>query len=708
MFDLAAAAAMSVSQQVSYRMARAAFDLSVPDPRAGGAIALYQQILADPSMRALPMPDPDSPAAATGRAGAVADRRIEKILATPQGREAYEKFQQAAAEALRQAKTAGDPDQLLNIAKVYPDSRVAADAMLSAADFYESRGDYRMATQVLRQILLRFHDHNRATVLEALARNYLKMPGHIDVAVSRLALAASIEPGTMLHEPLVLPDGEILQNISLASALDILTRYSASVSIDSLPDFHLPTHRQSDAMLKATGRRIGPFQPPTPADTIANVDAMVIPLQGCERNDRIVAWSAAAGLSVYPVGHNKPLFECPAVNQSPLGVAWTGGNLLAWTKDSLMEVDAASGRSHWSIDLATLPAIAAADADAGQQGGEAEQIVQVKPLDDRIIVTTNTGRIFAVDRAAGRVAWQTRLDAAVDTLAANDDFTVVRFQQDQAAQLQVFNTFSGELIGRKSFPLDDGGVFPVNLALAADGTLAYTLPGQLCIQDLFEANASDGGMEPRLVTSPIPDANQMFQNANQPDQLLIHGGRVFAVADSGKEVRVFSVDTAQPWEYHSARGHGDFSGVFPTGSTSPNVTLHISGNYLFMLSPRHLTACRIDPPTEHWETGDDPTRATNYEQLLFGRDYVVMVDHPGEPLTESNRAGSRLTLNMFDRTVKGLPDKESGLLVFTHDLSIQQDTFALQPVEGGIAFFTGHTIRTFLGARDSLEAGAPI
>jgi outer membrane protein assembly factor BamB len=709
MFDLAGAAAMSVSQQVSYRMARAEFDLTVPDPGVGGSISLYQQILADPSMRVFPMPDPDSPAATISRAGAVADRRIEKILATPQGREAYEKFQQAAAEALSQAKAAGDPDQLLNIAKVYPDSRVAADAMISAADFYESRGNSRMATQVLRQILLRFHDHNRAAVLEALARNYLKMPGHIDVAVSRLALAASIEPGAMLHEPLVLPSGAVLQAISLSSARDILTRYSANASIESLPDLHLPTHAQSDAFLRATGRRVGPFQSQTPGATIANVDALVIPQEGSERNDRIVAWSATGGLTVYPVGQNKPLLECPAINQSPLGVAWTGGNLLAWTKDSLMQIDAASGRSRWSIDIATLPAIAlAADADAGPQGGEAEQIAQVKPLDDRIIVTTSTGRIFAVDSAAGRVAWQTRVDAAVDALLANDDFTVVRFQQDQVVQLQVFNSFSGELIGRKSFPLDSGGVFPVNLALAADGTLAYTLPNQLCIQDLFEANLSDSGMEPRLVTGPISNSTQMFQNANQPDQLLIHGGRVFAVANSGKEVRVFSTDTAQAWEYHSPRGRGDFGGIFPTGSTSPNVTLHISGNYLFMLSPRHLTACRIDPPTEHWETGDDPTKATNYEQLLFGKDYVVMVDHPGQPLTESNRAGSRLTLNFFNRTVKDLPDKEAGVLVFTHDLSIQQDTFALQPVEGGIAFFTGHTIRTFLGARDVVGDGPPI
>jgi outer membrane protein assembly factor BamB len=704
MFDLARAAASSVSQQVTYRIARAEHDWSEPGRDPGGAIALYQQILADPGLRAYPMPDPHT--TAVSPAGAVADKAIGEILATPEGRQAYEKFEQTAADALRQAREAGDPDKLLSVAKIYPDSRVAAEAMQSAADYYESDGNPRMATQVLRLVLLRFHDQSRATVLESLARNYLQIPGHTDVAVSRLALAASISPQAILRRPMVLPDGTTLVNISLLSARDMLGRYNVKVSLDSLPDIHIPTHAQADAFLHATGQRAKPFQPPQPSDTIAGVDAMIIPLEGFARHDRIIAWSGADGLSVYPVAQNKPLFNCPAINSSPLGAAWTDGNLLIWTKDSISLIDGASGRSRWSIDITTLPAIAA-PADAIQQAAELEMIGPVKPLGDRIIVATITGRIFAVDARGGRIAWQTRVPGVIDALLANDDFTVVRVQEGQNVQLQVFNSFTGEPIGRKTFGLDSG-IIPVNLALAADGTLAYTLPNQLCIQDLFEANLSDGGMEPRFVTDPIPNASAMFQGCNQPDQLLIHGGRVFAVANNGTGVRVFSTDTGQPWQYHAPHGEPDFGGVFTTGSTSPNVTLHISGNYLFMLSPRRLTASRIDPPTENWDTGDDVIKTTNYEQLLYGKDYLVMVDHPGQPLAVSNRAGSRLTLNFFNRAVRSFSDKEAGLLLFTHDLSIIQDNFAIEPVEGGIAFFTGHTIQTLLGARDVLANAPPI
>ena len=151
MFELAGAAATSVSQQVAYRIARAEHDWSEPGRDAGGAIALYQQILADPEWRAYPMPDPQT--TMVGPAGTVAEKAIAQILATPEGRQAYEQFEQAAADALRHAREAGDPDQLLNVARIFPDSRIAADAMQSAAESYESDGNPRMATQVLRQTL---------------------------------------------------------------------------------------------------------------------------------------------------------------------------------------------------------------------------------------------------------------------------------------------------------------------------------------------------------------------------------------------------------------------------------------------------------------------------------------------------------------------------------------------------------------------------
>jgi outer membrane protein assembly factor BamB len=701
-FDLAKAAAFSTAQQVSYRMARAGYDWSRPNRDAAAAIQLFQEILGDPSYRAIPMPDPQI--TANTLAGTLAEKAIKEIQGTPDGYVAYKQFEQAAAQKLSDARAAADPDQLLEISKVYPDSSVAGAAMLAAAQCYESRGDARMATQVLRQILLRVHDRDRAAVLEALARNYLKMPNHLDVAVSRLALAARIAPHAMILQPLTLPGGAVLQNVSLSSARDLLMRYESQSSLDSLPDFHLPTHQQSNLYWKATGRRAKPFQPESPDAKIIGVDAMVVPLEDFGRNDRIIAWSATDGLSVYPIGQNKPLFTCKGISDSPIGAAWMEGNLLAWSKEAIALIDGTSGQKRWSMDISTLPAIVATgDSGAAPAENGPEEFADARPVNDRIVVTTTTGRLLGIDPAAGRVAWQTRVGGAVNPLLANDDFTVVRTQDGQIVQIQVYNSLSGELLGKKSFGLETQ-TYPINLALAADGTLVYTLPGQLCIQDLFEANLSAQGMEPDVAKDvEFPNQPPMFPGSGQPEpqQLLIHGGRVFALANSGKEIRIFSIDTGELWQTEERNGP-QTTGVVPTQSTSAKVRLHISGNYLFAFSPRNLITFRIDPPKPGWNWKYDPTRVTNYQQILFGKDYLALVDRPGPPATESNRPGNRLTLNFFNRMVKELPDEEAGALIFNPELSVIDDNLALQPVEGGIAYFTGHTIQFLMGARDSL------
>ena len=707
-FDLAKAAAQSPSQQVGYRMARADYIWSRPNRDAGAAIELYQEILGDPDFRGIPMPDPLT--AGSSQAGAVAEKAIRKILETSDGLVAYEKFEQAAAQKLHDAKNAGDPDALLDVAKIYPDSRITAEAMMSAAALFESRGKPQRATQVLRQLLLNSHDEQRIPVLEALARNYLKLPDHMDVAVSRLQAAAKIAPREMLGQPLTLPNGAVLQNISLGSASEMLMRYEAQSDIESLPDFHLPTHDQAKAYRAVMGQWVKPFQPEAVVSKIIGVDSMVVPMENFTRNDRIIAWSATSGLSVYAVGQPKALFTCPAINQSPGGAAWTRGGLVVWSYGLVSLIDDQSGKQRWSVELSTLPPIVpagdAAQPDPQQAGGP-EEVAQITPVTDHLIVATTTGRLFAIDATAGRVTWQSRSTSAVNTLLANDDFTVIRYQDGQAVELEIYNSLTGDLIGKKSFGIETG-IYPINLALAADGTLVYTLPNQLCIQDLFSANLSPQGMDPGKVIEASPGAAQIFQGAGQPepDQLLIHGGRIFALANAGKDVRIYSIDTGDLWV--SSQHGKTTSGVFETGSTSANVRLHISGNYLFVFSPRNLIAYRIDPPTEQWDSDFDPTKATNYQQILFGRDYLALVDRPGPPLAETNRAGNKLTLSFFIRAVKSLPNKEAGLLIFTVDLPVLENNVALQPVEGGIAYFTGHTIQTFMGAREALPNFPPI
>jgi outer membrane protein assembly factor BamB len=708
-FDLAQAAAVTASQQVQYRMARADFDWTRPSRDAGAAIELYQEILGDPAYREMPMPDPLT--ANQSQAGAIADKAIKKILESSDGRLAYDKFEQLAAQKLSDARAAGDPDKLLDVAKMYPDSRITSDAMMSAAGLYEGRGNPKMAAQVYRQLLQTRRDQDRVPVLEAMARNYLKTPGHLDVAVRRIQSAASLAPLAMLRQPLTLPNGAVLQNISLSSAGDALARFEAKASVESLPDLHLPTHEQAKIYRAAMGQWAKPFQTDNAKSKIDGVDSLIVPMEAFTRNDRLIAWSAANGLSVYAVGQNKPLFTCAGVSQTPMpgGAAWTGDGLVFWSAGFISLVDGNSGAQKWSVDVSKLPEIVDAGAAApdNQNAGGSEEISQVAPVSGRIIVTTTTGRLMAIDSSAGRIAWQVRASSQINPMLANDDFTVIRYQDGQTVELEVYNSLSGEPVGKKSFGMETNS-FPINLALAADGTLVYTLPNQLCIQDLFNANLSPQGMDPDHITDAGPNP-PMFQGAGQPepDQLLIHGGRIFALADSGKDVRIFSVDSGDPWAYQG-NGRGATQVVFSTQSTSPNVRLRVSGNYLFAFSSRNLIAYRIDPPTENWESYVDVMKSTNYQQLLFGRDYLALVDRPGQPLSEGNHAGNRLTLTFFNRFVKSLPDKEAGDPLFMVDLPVLENNAVLQAIDGGIAYFTGHSIQVYMGARDSLPNGPAI
>jgi len=727
LFDLAQKAAQSASQQVAYRLARAKFESAAQ--QIAPAVELYQQILSDSGLRVVAVPDPDT--GASSQAAIVAEKAIGQILQTPDGPAAYAKFEQAAAAKLADAQASNDPQKFLEVAKVYPNAQVARPAMMAAAAAFEAQGNPRLATLVLQQLLNKNRDQDRAAILEAMARNYLKMPRRLDVAVSRLALAAAAAPaGTRLHQPLPLPNGTVLADIPLTQARDLLSNYAARIATDTLPDLCLPTSEQRQIYQQAKGRLPNPFLSESPDTLITAVDALIVPLEGFARNDRVVTWDAKSGLSIYPVGKRLAVCNCPAVTESPHGAAWMDATLLAWTAGNAFLIDGQNGKVLWQVNLAAMPAIQvisdSSTASAVTQSAlatpnqsappaaapGAEQIIQVAPIGDRVVFATSIGRIFAVASGAGgngRVVWQTRVSSrGVDALLANDDFTVVRFRDDQNVQLIVLHSFSGELAGRKPFPVESA---PINMALGADGTLVYTLPDRLCIQDLYEANLREQGMEPKFSTDPSPQLPGIFFALNQPNQLIVHSGRAFAVSDQGKLVRIYSLDTGKPWRYHSADANADVDPQLPTESSgSSTVTLHISGNFLYVLSPGNLKVYRIDSPDVTWNTFSSMSETRDYEQLLFGKDYLIILDRRPPPLTLSNKRSDHMRLLSCSRAPfksRYGPEGESGRLVYDPEVSGLRGADAWQAVDGGIVYFSGGVVHTLFGARGAMPTTAP-
>ena len=183
----------------------------------------------------------------------------------------------------------------------------------------------------------------------------------------------------------------------------------AQSSVESLPDLHLPT-RAGKGLPHTMGQWAKPFQADSANSKIDGVDSLVVPMEEFTRHDRMIAWSAANGLSVYAVGQNKPLFTCAGVGQAPMagGAAWTGDGLVLWGAGFISLVDGNWARQKWSVDVSKLPDIVNAGAATpdNQNAGGSEEISQVR-AGQRPHRCHDDNRSIDGDRfGAGRIAWQ--------------------------------------------------------------------------------------------------------------------------------------------------------------------------------------------------------------------------------------------------------------------------------------------------------------
>ena len=272
----------------------------------------------------------------------------------------YRPYEEAAAGSLAAAQSnqnaAERREQYLSIGESYPNSKSARDALLLAAREDEASGNPRGAAAVLRDFFSRYPDSSqRAAVLESLARLYLQMPNrvdHLSVAIGRLEQGSKLPDSPRLQQPLKLPDGAILQNVTFRQAADALRQFQTQAETSALPDPHI-----------APQVRGVNYMPEDPTATIADVTAIIAPLEESSRHDRIVTFNATRGLSVYPAGSNHPLFTATSVSEQPQRIAWIGGNLLVWCPSRLMMVcgedggqsGTTAGTIIWDSGLKNLP-----------------------------------------------------------------------------------------------------------------------------------------------------------------------------------------------------------------------------------------------------------------------------------------------------------------------------------------------------------------
>jgi hypothetical protein len=495
------------------------------------------------------------------------------------------------------------------------------------------------------------------------------------------------------------------------------------------------------------------------ASDIGGVDKLVIPGQLFARNDRLVAWTSGHGLSIYPVGKTDAAGTDAAVTDEPRGAAWVGdySNLLTWTRGSLHLIDGDQVKSRWTVDftaqndldvmaepaprqdvnLITSPdrmmmrrmqrgqlmltqqfvirapessgsSSAQSDGaqDVSQDESGPEAITQVLPVNDLAIVATSRGRLAAVKISDGTIVWQQRLaEKTLSRLEATGDFTVALCGDDATARLVILNTSNGELIGHKVFSADvsypgQPADFPVNLALGADGTLAYTLEDRVVLYDLYEAER-DPRLEHVNPTPELPGKPQLFQGMTKPGQLVVHAGQVLALADGGRFLCGYSIDAAdfRPIRVTDEQGPHITQMVLPTGDGDDGTVLRIGGRYIYSWGPHWIAAYNLESPDINWGP-QDLMAPGSANTMLLGRDFLVMLNQPAD-------AGA-WRLSAFSRaTVAGKPTTESGLLVYQPELADPHGIVSMTAVDGGLVYLDGdHTLHFLRGNRVPPAPGA--
>jgi outer membrane protein assembly factor BamB/TolA-binding protein len=732
LFDQAAAAAGSASQQVEYRVTRAKYAHAGKDYATEAR--LYQEILADEPMRAVTLGSADGNGAR--QAAALAEAAIDALVKRA-GPQVYATYERTARDAMDFARSAGKPDDLLQIARRFPNASVASQSMFHAAEAYEAAGDHRRATQVLRQLYFKYPTApNTAAVLEAMARNYLSIPGRVEVASARLAQGARLNPSARLTKPLPLPDGESLENVTFAQAADALKRIRSAVVTRSLPEFRLPAGKP-------------PVKPFVRSAPIPDVAALVTPLREFPRNDRAVAYTTDGHVAVFAAdGSPQPLWRSKTLDAAPRECAWLGGNLAVWNAQEVALLSGENGTPLWRSAVRSLPDIQVvkgddAPAQPGQgnaadnglpgggnwvvingrrvqlprggnvriagnvvfQGGAAvnvnappapapdpaagEQVAQVRPAGDKLIASTTTGRLFAVELDTGRLAWQTRLAAGrpIERLLATDDFAVARFSEGPEIDVVALDAATGQAIRRYDFRVDAN--LPVNQALSPDGTLVIALADRLTAKDLYEP-----GPDNKWETPVQPNGPAFFVSSEHPDQLLARDGRVVVVSDSGAFVRVLSLDTGEPLRARTDAGESPVQ--LPTGARANTaVRLRLAGPSLYVFGPNSFKAFDLDNPLDTSGQRTLPDGA-NLRDLFVGSDYVIALDEPGVARFIGNPDGPAQSARLLAYSRARVNNRESGRLDFDPTISDTPNMTTWHPVTAGLFYLTADNRLHFL------------
>jgi len=275
-------------------------------------------------------------------------------------------------------------------------------------------------------------------------------------------------------------------------------------------------------------------------------------------------------------------------------------------------------------------------------------------------------------------------------MVATDDFVAMKLDDERGVRLLVVDSYRCLTRFARDFPPDPRSQ-PVNIALSADGTLVYTLPNTLCGQDLYDP------LELRRFEVGVRGEGPPFAAATEPGHLMISEGRILAMSENGKFVRLHSTEDGKPLRLRTSGREVDAR--LGTGALAwEGTAMHPAGARLYVVGQRSLRAINLAQAVEEWpRSGLDDAFVTQH--LAIGTDYVVAVDSLSGQRVVDGRAAKTYRLNVYSRKLLMSEDgttTESGARQFCPEVVEPSGISKFQGVDGGFYYLTGDKRLVFL------------
>jgi outer membrane protein assembly factor BamB len=506
LLEMAGQCTTNTREQVTYRLLLAGAQLRRGKPDA--AVATYQQILSDRSLRRLRMPIPSEfMPPGSGVTFGSADERLESVvgfrveewidgLIRRYGRKAYEAVENQAKDGLKVARATENTAALLEVAKAFPNSRIHAEALLAHARLAQAVHERRASLRSYRRVVTNMHmqDAQRPAVLREYV-NALADAGQLEQADHWLQRAARDHSAFRFEQ-----GGRRIGFSDLRRSLIGDRRFrNPAHAIMTWPVRKAFSRLYSDrvTMLEPVLDRL----PDTEWDAILTYD-----------NGRIEARSADSGRSLWPA-------PIPCGNQ-PIFLSMQADSDVFATTRRLFAISRSEGRIIWQFG----------DEAPDDPSADPESLpawTSFAMTDQRLFATSDRSELVCIDLQDGSLRWHRETgDGAANHLAADDRHVFYARWEGRNNVIHILSAETGKELGTS-----------LNGEVRTYQQLIPTENGNLLVvlsRSIFLIRPADGEVLWRIDT---PDHYVLASLAFGTDGLFI--------SDDGRRIAKYDLDTGR-------------------------------------------------------------------------------------------------------------------------------------------------------------------